>query len=107
MDKLLKADFIWKAIYLDWIANVVLVKKIDGKWWICTDFIDLNKTRLKDSYLLSQIDQLVDTTSGHELLTFIDAFSDYNQIQIAPEDKEKIALLLTEVSFIIGLCPLA
>ena len=42
------------------------------------DFTDLKKARPKDSYLLSKIDQLIDATSGHELLTFMDAFSGYN-----------------------------
>lgn len=70
--------FIRKVMYLDWIANMVLVKKKNGKWQICIDFTDLNKTCLKDSYLLPWIDQLVDATLGHEILTFIDAFFSYN-----------------------------
>ena len=41
----------------------------------------------------SRIDQLVDATSGHELLTFMDAFSGYNQIRMASEDEEKTAFI--------------
>lgn len=55
---------------------------------MCIDY-EFNKACLKDSSLLSQIDQLVDATIGHELLTFIDAFSSYNQIWMALEEKEK------------------
>ena len=50
------------------------------------DFIDLNKVCPKDSFLLPRIDQLVDSTAGHRLLTFMDAFSGYNQIKMSEED---------------------
>ena len=72
--------------YLDWLANVVLVKKANGKWRMCVDFMDLNKTYPNDSFPLPMIDQLVDSTAGHKLLTFMDAFSGYNLIKIAEED---------------------
>lgn len=45
---------------------------------MCIDYADLNKVCLKDNYSLLWIDQLVDATSGQELLTFMDAFSGYN-----------------------------
>ncbi len=60
---------------------------------MCVDYTDLNKVCPKDSFPLPSIDQLVDSTSGHELLTFMDAFSGYNQIQMAPEDEEKTAFI--------------
>ena len=63
-------------MYPDWLANVVLVKKANEKWHMCIDFIDLNKVCSKDSCLLLWIDQLVDVTSGYELLSFMDAFID-------------------------------
>ncbi|KAL5565166.1 hypothetical protein UlMin_028330 [Ulmus minor] len=72
VDKLLKADFIWEANYPDWIANVVLVKKTNGNWRVCVDFTDLNKVCPKDIFPLPRIDQLVDATAGHELLSFMD-----------------------------------
>ncbi|KAL5571889.1 hypothetical protein UlMin_021486 [Ulmus minor] len=80
VDKLLKADFIEEANYPDWIANVVLVKKANGNWRVCVDFTDLNRACPKDSFPLPRIDQLVDATAGHELLSFMDAYSGYNQI---------------------------
>ena len=49
---------------------------------MCMDFMDLNKACPKDSYPLPHIDQLVDSTAGHQLLNFIDAFSGYNQIKM-------------------------
>ena len=93
VDKLLKTGFIREVNYPDWIFNVVLVKKANGKWRMCIDFKKLNKACPKDSYPLPRIDQLVDATSGHELLTFMDAFSGYNQIGMAPEDEEKTAFI--------------
>ncbi|KAL5562028.1 hypothetical protein UlMin_031775 [Ulmus minor] len=80
VDKLLKAGFIEEANYPDWIANVVLVKKANGNWRVCVDFTDLNRACPKDSFPLPRIDQLVDTTAGHKLLSFMDAYSGYNQI---------------------------
>ena len=70
VNKLLAAGFIREVYYLDWLANVVLVKKVNGKWRMCGDFTNLNKTYLKDSFPLPRIDQLVDSTVGHKLLTF-------------------------------------
>ena len=66
--------FIREVYYPNWLANVVMVKKVNGKWMMCMDFTDLNKACLKDSYLLPCIDQLVDSTVGHKLLSFMDAF---------------------------------
>ena len=70
-----------------------MVKKPIGKWRICIDYTDLNKACPKDSFPLSKIDQLVDATTVHQLLSFIDAFSRYNQIQMASKDEEKIAFV--------------
>ena len=78
IDKLLTAGFIREVYYPEWLANVVMVKKSNGKWRMCVDFTDLNKACPKDSYPLPRIDQLVDSTARHKLLSFMDAFSSYN-----------------------------
>ena len=77
--KLLEAGFIREVYYPDWLANVVMVRKNNGKWRMCIDFTDLNRACSKDSYPLPRIDTLVDSTARHELLSFMDAFSGYNQ----------------------------
>ena len=84
--KLHEASFIREVYYPDWLANVVIVKKASGKWRLCVDFTDLNKASPKDSYPLLQVDVLVDSTAQHQLLSFMDAFSSYNQIRMHEDD---------------------
>ena len=72
--------------YPKWLANVVMVKKNNGKWRMCVDFIDLNKACPKDSFPLPRIDQLVNLIAGHKLLSFMDTFSNSNQIMMNEED---------------------
>jgi len=91
--KLLTAGHIREIQYPEWLANVVLVKKSSGKWRMCVDFTDLNKAYPKDSYPLPSIDALVDSASGCKLLSFLDAFSGYNQIKMHPMDEEKTAFM--------------
>ena len=86
VNKLLAANFIKEVYYLEWLSNVIMVKKANGKWRMCVDFMNLNNACSKDNFPLPRIDQLVDSTAGHKLLTFTDAFSEYNQIQMAEED---------------------
>ena len=83
---MLEVDFIREVFYPDWLVNVVMVKKSNGKWRMCVDFIDMNKACPKDSFPLPRIDQLVDSTARHKLLSFMDAFSGYNQILIDEYD---------------------
>ena len=55
-----------------------MVKKLSGKWRMCVDYTDMNKACPKDYFPLPRIDQLVDSTSGYAILSFLDAFSGYN-----------------------------
>ena len=98
--KLQEAGFIKEVYYLDWLANVVIVKKANGKWRMCIDFMDQNKACPKDSYLLPRVDVLVDFTAQHQLLNFMDTFSGYNQIWMDEADQEKTSLLPAKVFFV-------
>ena len=60
---------------------------------MCIDFTDLNKACTKDSFPLPHIDMMVDATASHELLSFMDAFSGYNQILMHPEDQENTSFV--------------
>jgi hypothetical protein len=59
----------------------------------CVDFTDLNKACPKNSFPLPRIDLLVDSTSRHELLSFMDAFLGYNQIYMEETDQEKTSFI--------------
>ena len=62
--KLKQVGAIKEVFYPQWLANIVVVKKKNGKWRVCIDFTDLNKTCLKDPFPFPRIDQLVDATVG-------------------------------------------
>ena len=85
--------------YSEWLANVVLVKKANGKWRLCIDFTDINKVCPKDSFPLPRIDLIVDATASHELLSFMDAFSGYNQISMDPDDQEKTSFVTAQGTY--------
>ena len=79
--------------YPEWLANVVPVPKQDGKVRVYVDFQDLNKASPKDDFPLPHIDMLVDSTTGHSMLSFMNGFSGYSQILMAPEDMEKTSFI--------------
>lgn len=81
-DKLLVNALIKESFYLYWVANPVLVKKPNGKWKACNDYSILNDVYPKDCFPLLRINQLVDITIGHELLSIMDTYSEYNQITL-------------------------
>ncbi|KAJ9544284.1 hypothetical protein OSB04_023991 [Centaurea solstitialis] len=93
VDNLLKTGKIREVKYPEQLANVVVVQKKNGKWRVCIDFTDLNKACPKDPFPLPHIDAMVDATAGHELLTFMDAYSGYNQILMHTDDQEKTAFM--------------
>ena len=82
-----------------------MVKQANGKWRICVYFTDLNKACPKDSYPLSCIDLLVDSTAGHQLLSFMDAFSGYNQIRLNEADQEKTLFITSQGLFCYKVMP--
>ena len=64
MDKLLDVGFIREVEHSEWLANVVVVPKKEGKWPVCVDYTNLNNACPKDSFPLPWIDQIVDFTTG-------------------------------------------
>ena len=84
--KLSAAKFIREVYHLEWLANPILVRKKSGKWRMCVDYIGLNKACPKDPIPLPCIDQVVNSTSGCEILCFLDAYSGYHQITMKESD---------------------
>ena len=103
--KLLQVGAIREVEYPEWFANVVLVKKANGKWRLCINFTDINKACPKDSFPLPRIDLIVDATAGHELLIFMDAFSGYSQISMDPNDQEKTSFVIAQGTYCYWVMP--
>ena len=93
IQKKLSVGFISVVQYPEWLANVFPVPQKDGKVRVFVDFRNLNKASPKDDFPLPHIDMLVDSTAGQALLSFMDGFSGYNQIMMAPEDREKTSFI--------------
>nr|KYP57969.1 Transposon Ty3-I Gag-Pol polyprotein [Cajanus cajan]KYP58001.1 Transposon Ty3-I Gag-Pol polyprotein [Cajanus cajan] len=87
------------------MANVVLVKKRSGKWRMYVDYTDLNKAYPKDSYPLPSIDKLFDGASGHALLSFLDAYSGYNQIMMYPLDEAHTSFITDHANYYYRVMP--
>ena len=93
VDNLLHNGFIRAVKYPEWLANVVVVPKKGNKLRVCVDYADLNDAYPKDSLPLPRIDQIVDASAGHGMLSFLDAFSEYRQIPIHPSDAESTSFI--------------
>jgi hypothetical protein len=90
LSRLVAAGFIREVLHPEWLANPVLVlKKNKVDWRMCVDYTDLNKHCPKDPFGLPRIDQVVDSTAGCSVLSFLDCYSGYHQISLAKEDEEK------------------
>jgi dsDNA-binding SOS-regulon protein len=94
LTKLLATGFVREVFHPEWLANPVLVhKKNTNEWRVCVDYTDLNKHCPKDPFGLTQIDQVIDSTAGCDLLCFLDCYSGYHQIAIKEGDQEKTAFI--------------
>ena len=81
--------------------NTVMVKKKNGKWRVCVDFMNLNRVCPKDLFPMKKIDQLVDAIYGHPRMSILDAFQGYHQIALTTEDQEKTAFISPDANTII------
>lgn len=91
--KLLLVGILREVLYPTWLANPVVVKKLDGGWRMCIDYTDLNKYCPKDCYPLPVIDIIVEAVSGYGVLMFLDAYKGYHQIMMDEQDAEKTAFI--------------
>ena len=93
IQKQLSVGFLSVVEYSEWLANVVPVPKKDDKVRVCVDFRDLKKASPKDDFPFPHIDMLVDSTTGHSMLSFMDGFFGYSQVLMAPKDMEKTSFI--------------
>ena len=89
LEQLLEASFIKLVEISDWVSPMVLVNKNNGKLRVCIDYRALNKCIHKDHFPLLFINTILDKVTSHKMYTFIDGYSDYNQISIAPQNHHK------------------
>jgi hypothetical protein len=92
--KFLDAKIIVPLRYSKWVANLVPVKKKNGEITLCVDFRNLNRSSLKENYPLPKMDHVLEKVVGANIMSMImsmiDGFSSYNQIEVNQEDKEKM-----------------
>jgi hypothetical protein len=92
VNQFLEANFIRPCQYADWISNIIPVeKKGIGKICVCIDFHNLNRATPKDEYYMPIVDMLVNDSSGHKVISFLDGNVGYNQIFMTEEDMPKMA----------------
>jgi hypothetical protein len=94
LHRLENAGFIREIKTSTWVSNPVIVpKKNTDVQRVCVDYTYLNKHCPKDPFPLPRIDQIIDSTAGCARLSFLDAYSSYNQIKLKKEDEEKTAFI--------------
>jgi hypothetical protein len=103
--KLLHASFIEEVHHPVWLANPVIVPKANRKLRMCIDYTSLNKACPKDSYPLPRIDQIMDSTSGCNLLSFLDAYSGFHQIRVSREDRKHTAFVTVDGLYCYAVMP--
>ena len=89
IDKLLKAGCIRPVKQATWLSAIVVVPKKNGKIRVCVDYRKLNAGTITDACPLPFTDSVLDAVAGHDMYSFLDGFSGYNQVRMHPDDQEK------------------
>jgi hypothetical protein len=106
LDKLLDTQFIFPIETTQWLLPLVIISKKNGKLHICVDYQKLNSQTKKDPFPLPFLDSILDTMVGHEMYSFMDGYSGYNQVKMVEKDKGKNHLSLNGEHMPITLCHL-
>ncbi|KAM1352308.1 hypothetical protein ACFX2H_031920 [Malus domestica] len=89
--RLSNVGFIGTARYVEWLANIIPVLKKNRALRICIDFRNLNLATPKDAYPMPISYLLIDAATNHDMLSFMDGHTGYNQIFITEADVHKTA----------------
>jgi hypothetical protein len=93
VEKLIKFGFIYPMALTDWVSNIFPVNKKQGTIRVCVDYRDINKACPKDNFPTPFVDQIVEDCARSEILSLMDSFSRYNQINILPMDQHKTSFI--------------
>ena len=69
--------------------NELVPTRVQSGWRVCIDYRKLNAATRKDHFPLPFIDQMLERLAGHSYYCFLDGYSGYTQVSIAPEDQDK------------------
>jgi hypothetical protein len=94
LEKLLDVGFIYPIETIQWLSPLVIMPQKNGKLCICVDYRKLNAQTKKDPFLLPFWDLVFDLMAKHEMYSFMDGYSNYNQVKMAEKDKEKTTFIL-------------
>lgn len=99
MGKLLIVGFIMEVYLPEWLANLVLVRKKNGKWRICIDYTSLNKACPKNPSPFPLKEQVAESTSRCEVLSFLDTYCGYHQIEMKESNQPAISFITPFTSY--------
>ncbi|MCO5563877.1 hypothetical protein L7F22_017528 [Adiantum nelumboides] len=94
IDKLKEAEFIYEIEHTDWVSQIVMVHKKNGKLRVCVNLKKVNNATIRDNYPFPIIDHVIERVAGREAYSFLDRFLGYNQLAIKPHDQHKIAFAI-------------
>jgi len=93
VEKIIKDGFIYPIPQIDWVSNIVPMTKKQGTIRVCVDYSDINRACPTDNYPTRFIEQIINECVGSDIFPFMDGFSSYIQINIAPTDQHKTAFI--------------
>lgn len=97
IERMLEAGIIFKVQTSEWVSPIVIsLKKEANQIRICVDFWCLNAVTIKDPFPIPFTDSILEEVAGHEIYSFMDGFSRYNQISIVEEDKLKTTFVVED-----------
>ena len=105
INRLLEAGFIYEIEHTPWVSPLVVVPKKNGKLRVCINLKNMNAATISDHYPLPITDHVIERVAGSEAYSFLDGFSGYNQISIAPADQHKTAFASERGTFAYRVMP--